>query len=253
MGELSHEDPSPFGAKVDTVMRLLQDIRRKREQAILFVQFEDQLAQVQRALTHYDIDGIVVESAAAAGSQLREFQDSSHKATKRTVIVLDASSETAAGSNLQNANHVIFMSPLLRESQYGYESTMAQALGRVRRFGQSRPIHVYRVVAIDTIDVDILEHRERRVDALIEQDGTHIEAPPAAAKSNIRDEPRAERMRLVREDGKFSLRPKSWLAAGCVDDSTSEVTNGNGKGRVQGWEDFSSLVKFSSTFTEDDE
>lgn len=240
MGDLNRTKPSPYGAKLEKTMQLLQMVQSKGEQAILFVQFAQQLQQAALALEHYQISGIVVENAAQAGSQLEAFRASSD-----TVIVLNAADETAAGSNLQNANHVIFLSPLLQQTQYKYDSTMAQAVGRVRRFGQSRPIYVYRIVALDTIDVDVLEHRERRSDALVEQHAPKISTKHAKAGP--------ERTQLVREDGQFSLRPQSWLVGCDADLDADEMEKVKGKGRVMGWEDFSSLVKFSSKYTENDD
>ena len=50
-------------------------------------------------------------------------------------------------SNLTSANHIIFLSPLLAESQYHYDSTMMQAVRRVRRYGQTKPVYVHRFVS----------------------------------------------------------------------------------------------------------
>jgi hypothetical protein len=62
-------------------------------------------------------------------------------------------------------------------------------------------------------------------------------------------EPKAERTQLVKVDGAFSLRPQSWLVAKKGED----VDRMRVKNRVAGWEDFSSLVKFSKAFTEEEE
>ena len=188
-----------------------------------------------------------------AGSQVEEFVKSSGKKNQITVMVLNASDETAAGLNLQNANHVIFLSPLLRDSQYGYDSTMAQAIGRVRRYGQKKKIHVHRIFALDTNDVDILEHRERRNNALTEQGAPSIDPPEAAKELDVHGLEKKEKTQLVCEDGHFSLRPQSWLVRCGADEDAEEVSKVKGKNRVLGWEDFSSLVKFSKTFTEDDD
>lgn len=234
------------GAKIDAAVKLLQQIAAKDEQAILFVQFENQLEEVEAALDESDIQAVVVKSVKEAGNQIADFRESAGAKDQKTVIVLNASDETAAGSNLQNANHVIFLGPLLRDTQYGYDSTMAQAIGRVRRHGQKRDIHVYRLVALDTIDVDILEHRERRIDALVEQGAPQITIPAALHEGTER-----ERTQLVREDGHFSLRPRSWLLGSEADGDGDGAERVQGKSRVLGWEDFSSLVKFSKTYTED--
>lgn len=74
--------------------------------------------------------------------------------------------------NLQCANHVIFLSPLLGQTQYDYDSSMAQAIGRCRRYGQTRHVHVYHLLAKLTIDVNIFQ--ERRDKVLVEKDGQPV-------------------------------------------------------------------------------
>ncbi|KJX97379.1 DNA repair protein rad8 [Zymoseptoria brevis] len=242
-----------YGGKIEAALKLLAKIQQKDEQAVLFVQFANQLDEVEYALNETDISAVVVKTTVQAGDQIKDFRESAGK-KKKTVIVLNASDETAAGINLQNANHVIFLSPLLRETQYGYDSTMAQAIGRVRRHGQTREIHVYRIFAIHTVDVDILERSEKRFDALTEQGAKEIQPPKGGVRLNEFGEPRPERTQLVLENGKFSLRPQSWLIAkGKGKDGDVDVERVKVKNRVSGWEDFSSLVKFSKTFMEDDE
>ncbi|KAK4540354.1 hypothetical protein LTR36_009311 [Oleoguttula mirabilis] len=257
MGDLARTSHSPYGAKIDAALDILEDVRKRHDKAILFVQYQQQTLEVQQALKDRKIPALVVKDVGTAGEKIEQFRNS----TAHTVIVLNSSDETAAGSNLQHANHVVFLSPLLKEDQYGYEATMAQAIGRVRRHGQQKPIHVYRVVALDTIDVDVLEHRERRVGPMTERGAPAI-TPPLSASARPLDisgeEAKPERTQLVRERGRYSLRPHSWLvrrggAEADADADPAEAAKVKGKTRVLGWEDFSSLVKFSRAFTEDDD
>lgn len=247
------EKASPYGGKLHAAIRLLQDIRKKGEKAILFVQYSEQLGHLETALQHANIAATVVTSGSIAGEQIANFCKNNNN---DTVFVLNASYETAAGSNIQAANHVIFLSTLLRDSQYGYDSTMAQAVGRVRRHGQKRLIHVYRICALHTIDVDILEHREHRRDALKELNASDV-APPlstAMATSNDdHDQTKLQRVQLVRENGEFSLRPKSWLYKddGGLQSDEQRMERVEGRDRA-GWEDFSSQVKFSRAFAGDE-
>jgi hypothetical protein len=64
-----------------------------------------------------------------------------------------------ACSNLTNANHIIFLSPLLTETQYHYDASTIQAIGRARRYGQKKVVHIHRFLALKTIDVDITQER----------------------------------------------------------------------------------------------
>ncbi|CAK4032193.1 DNA repair rad8 [Lecanosticta acicola] len=258
-GTASAPTPNSYGAKIQAVLDLLAKIEEGHEQAILFVQFNNQLEEVEAALQERNVSAIVVKNITTAGRDIQNFRDSARTKSHKTVLVLNASEETAAGSNIQNANHVLFLSPLLRDTQYDYDATMAQAIGRVRRPGQKKLIHVHRVVALHTIDVDILEHREKRIDALVEQGEEEIQRPQGASSLEAHDG-RPERTQLVKENGKFSLRPQSWLVQSSELEMQSCSANDNengeavdkvrGKNRVLGWEDFSSLIKFSRAFTE---
>ena len=40
---------------------------------------------------------------------------------------------------------------------------MTQAMGRARRYGQTKPVHVYNFISLKTIDVDTLQLRSRKV------------------------------------------------------------------------------------------
>jgi SNF2 family DNA or RNA helicase len=64
---------------------------------------------------------------------------------------------------LTNANHVIFVSPFLAESQQTYDQAMTQAMGRARRYGQTKPVHIYSFLSLKTIDVDILQLRSGKI------------------------------------------------------------------------------------------
>lgn len=243
---------TPYGAKIDAAVRLLQKIESKKEQAILFVQYENQLEEIEMALKDHGIGATIVKSAEKAGTQIKGFREAAGTQQQKTVIVLNSSDETAAGSNLQNANHVIFLSPLLKDSQYGYDSTMAQTIGRARRHGQKKEIHIYRIAALDTIDVDVLEQRERRKDALVEQGAPKVPRPAALAKRAQS----SERTQIVEypKTGQISLTPRSWLID--YDADPTAIDNEQrvqGKHRIPGWKDFSSIVKFSKNFTEDDD
>jgi hypothetical protein len=60
------------------------------------------------------------------------------------------------------ANHVIFMQPYYtfgENAQENYDAAMTQAVGRARRWGQEKVVHVYHFLTVNTIDVDYYEAR----------------------------------------------------------------------------------------------
>jgi hypothetical protein len=138
---------------------------------------------------------------------------------------------------LTNANHVIFVSPLLVDSQYKYDSAMTQAIARSRRFGQKKEVHIYHFVALRTIDVDILEHRHKRRDGITSA-GSEIRMPQKALESQ-------EKTRLVRNKrGDVALIPGSWL-------NNTKIRRGLGVEKEP--EKLTSLINFSETFQDVEE
>lgn len=49
---------------------------------------------------------------------------------------------------------------MLAETQYNYESTMIQAIGRARRYGQTKLVHVYHILAKRTVDDSVFQYRQ---------------------------------------------------------------------------------------------
>lgn len=60
---------------------------------------------------------------------------------------------------MTNANHAILLSPLLTETEYEYKASETQAIGRVRRYGQTKTVHIWRFMTEDTMDVAIWQER----------------------------------------------------------------------------------------------
>lgn len=61
---------------------------------------------------------------------------------------------------MQRANHVMFLTPFLTQTQYDYESTMVQAIGRAHRHGQQKTVSVYHFLVARTMDVNVIQERK---------------------------------------------------------------------------------------------
>ncbi|KAF7908585.1 uncharacterized protein EAF01_004340 [Botrytis porri] len=72
------------------------------------------------------------------------------------VLFLDIADESAAGSNLTVAKHIIFLNPYYAEKQK-YNSSMTQAMGRAIRHGQERggTVTVHHLLVQDSVETDI--------------------------------------------------------------------------------------------------
>jgi hypothetical protein len=138
--------------------------------------------------------------------------------------------------NLTNANHVIFLSPHLAESQYEYDCQMAQAIARSRRFGQEKKVIIYHFAALRTIDVDILEKRHKRLDGIQEM-GRAMQMPHETLGER-------SKTKLVRnESGHMALVPVCWLK----DDAKRAAMN------LTDDASFTSLISFSDRYQHGDE
>lgn len=64
------------------------------------------------------------------------------------------------------ANHVIFLQPYYttgENAQDRYEAAMTQAVGRAKRYGQTKEVHIYHFLTVNTIDIDYYEARNNCV------------------------------------------------------------------------------------------
>ncbi|CBF70236.1 hypothetical protein AN6076.2 [Aspergillus nidulans FGSC A4] len=167
------------GTKLEALINIITKFPVE-ERALLFVQFPDLMTVASMALSSAGIKHIIITPTdQKTSSKIEKFQKEGFGDTK--VLILNLGNEMAAGLNLQCANHVIFLSPFLAETQYDYDSVMIQAVGRSRRYGQTRHVHIYHLLAKMTIDVNVFQER-RGNKVLVERGGraTLLDAEEAA-------------------------------------------------------------------------
>ncbi|KAK2463557.1 hypothetical protein APHAL10511_004308 [Amanita phalloides] len=145
-----------FGKKLEDVVQLLKSFP-KSERVLIFVQFADLMAKVSEALTYHKVLHLqIIGSAVKKSNALTEFQNG----TNARVLLLNVMDESASGANLTNANHAIFLSPLLTPSKEIYKASETQAIGRLVRYGQTKHVYVWRFLTTNTIDEEIYEQRK---------------------------------------------------------------------------------------------
>ena len=128
----------------------------KDERALVFVQFPGLMKKVAEAFDAHKVQYLEIKGSASQKSKnLETFQNVSVE----RVLLLNVMDESASGANLTGANHAIFLSPLLTSTQEIYTACETQAIGRLRRFGQTKLVHIWRFFSRNTIDIEIFEQR----------------------------------------------------------------------------------------------
>jgi SNF2 family DNA or RNA helicase len=159
-GELSS---GRYGAKLQKLVDLIHSIP-KDQRVLVFLQWEDLVPKVSEALDSGKIPHVkLYGSTKTRANVLDKFQQSDSDTAR--VLLLKINDASAAGSNLTTANHAIFLGPLFTNSLLNYRAVETQAIGRVRRYGQDRTVHIHRLLAMDTIDVTIYEARQKELEA----------------------------------------------------------------------------------------
>jgi len=125
---------------------------------ICFVQWEDLKRKIAVALEEFGLEHLTLGGTVwSRRSTLKRFQ---YDADSPRLLLLSLE-DSASGTNLTASNHVIIVHPMeaaTREEAVAYEM---QAVGRVRRPGQLRKIHIWRFVTEGTVEQEITElHRK---------------------------------------------------------------------------------------------
>jgi superfamily II DNA or RNA helicase len=144
-----HADTS---SKVERLVEALEDAVSEGHKALVFSQWTSLLDRVEPHLTTAGIkftrlDGSTKDRAAV----VHEFQDDAGPP-----VMLVSLKAGGTGLNLTAADHVFLLDP------WWNPAVEEQAADRAHRFGQERPVMVYRMVTKDTVEERILALQERK-------------------------------------------------------------------------------------------
>ncbi|KAI1270481.1 hypothetical protein F5Y18DRAFT_421974 [Xylariaceae sp. FL1019] len=145
-------------------------VTRLEERVLVFYQFERQLEELRSGLDRVEIPHqvlsadknltVTVQGGTARGSAVR---------------FMKINGVEAAGSNFQDANHVIFTSAPVFSRQEDFDAYVNQAKGRAIRHGQQKHVRVYWYLSANTFEIDLLQLRLRsRIRLPRGQDEAHV-------------------------------------------------------------------------------
>jgi len=157
---LEHKAGGVWGTKLTTICKNIKGLVADGDRVLVFVQFKDLKEKVAEALESVgvktlQVKGTVQNQIKALSVMQKEVP--SHGDPKCLLLTMD--DESSSGVNLTHANHAVFVHPLLAGTQQLYDAYETQAIGRVRRFGQKKTVHIHRYICSETIDSDIWEEK----------------------------------------------------------------------------------------------
>ncbi|PLW39290.1 hypothetical protein PCASD_05314 [Puccinia coronata f. sp. avenae] len=155
---LGHDEASGrFGIKLERMCHLIKQLK-KEDRVLVFVQFSDLLDKVYDALEARGIGVARVKGTAL--NQMKVMTNFQNEVDPHIrVLLLHATDSSASGANLTNANYAFFVSPLFLPTADKFKACETQAIGRLRRYGQMKKVHVIRMLTVDTIDTQIYGFR----------------------------------------------------------------------------------------------
>jgi len=151
-----------YGSKIELLIKHIQKVQAGEPgcKIICFVQWEDLKRKISSALEEFELEHITLHGSVwARRTALTKFQ---YEEDGPRMLLLSLE-ESASGTNLTAANHVIIVHPMDAATKEEAVAFEMQAMGRVRRPGQQRKIHIWRFVTMGTIEQKITEEHQKEL------------------------------------------------------------------------------------------
>jgi SNF2 family DNA or RNA helicase len=140
-----------YGSKLGKLISLVRKIiSNENHRIIIFSQWDKMLALIAKTLANNGVpNNFVKGNVWCRNNALKKFKEGKES---RTIML--SLSNSASGTNLTEATHIIFVEPINATSEE-VESIEAQAIARACRLGQKNKIKVIRILTKNTIEEDI--------------------------------------------------------------------------------------------------
>ncbi|MDP2272913.1 MAG: DEAD/DEAH box helicase [Archangium sp.] len=147
------ENSQIVSSKLSRLLELIDELRAEGQRALVFSQFTSHLALVREALDERRIGYVELDGSTprkVRTERVREFQDGN------APIFLLSLKAGGVGLNLTAATNVIHLDP------WWNPAVEDQASDRAHRLGQKRPVTIYRLIAMGTVEEQMLTLHERK-------------------------------------------------------------------------------------------
>ena len=138
-----------YGSKMTCLIEYLHGLfdASTQNRVIIFSQYDKMLKMIGKTFDEYGVNYVYCHgNNFVLNKNIQKFKKDD------SIRVIMLSSETSnSGSNLTEANHIIFIDVLYNDTEH-VKATEAQAIGRAVRLGQKLPVKVVRFITRGTIE-----------------------------------------------------------------------------------------------------
>jgi len=150
------KDVDILGTKLAYIINYIKSTPNKYR--IIFSQWDYLLKEVGKVLEQNNIKTLYCQGNVYQKDKVLRLFNGKDIVNNEYRIIMLSSDSTVSGSNLNNAEEVIFLDPVYGDKQYRL-NTENQAIGRVRRLGNKfKEIKVLRLLIKDSIEEEIFKN-----------------------------------------------------------------------------------------------
>lgn len=145
-----------YGTKLAKLIKLCNQILLNPDnKIIIFSEYDKLLNMIGNILKDNNINNVFCKgNVHQRNMAISTFRKDSKSKKKDTKVIMLSTENAASGTNLTEANHIIFMES--HEGEYGNIKAMEdQAIGRAVRLGQENQVNVIRLIIKDTIEEEL--------------------------------------------------------------------------------------------------
>jgi SNF2 family DNA or RNA helicase len=155
--ELEISDVDKYGSKLAEIVKTLKHIKSLGEKAIMFVQWTDLMRSVRAILSNGGVKAVAITgNTNTRNAAMRRMQ------TGDADVLLMSLETSTSGLNLIEANHVLFAHALVGGSPTTQAARVSQAVARVHRMGQTKPVTVHWFITRDTDEEALYNSNHRQ-------------------------------------------------------------------------------------------
>lgn len=148
-----------YGTKLAKLIKICKQILLNPDnKIIIFSEYDRLLCMIGNILKNNDINNVFCKgNVHQRNMAISTFRKDSKNKKKNTKVIMLSTEHAASGTNLTEANHIIFMES--HEGEYGNVKAMEdQAIGRAVRLGQENQVNVIRLIIKDTIEEELFNN-----------------------------------------------------------------------------------------------